>query len=370
MLSPRPDRRRRRTRGRGMSITLRRPTRVRVAPRLPWPWMKMATICKNRLWPRPGGIEKDLLFSPIAADTWGGATFLTGGERPPTGQGEDMENQQSRPLGTILWRRRWVIAAVTILAFAASLLVSFMTSPEVRGERADGQRAAVRRRRPVRDGDHPIRRRAARSRDRRRIADFPASRRTGEAAAGLAAVGRRAAQHGIGQAGDRLQHHHRQGRGARPHRSGRAGRRVRQADHPDQARGRQACGRERPQGPRSATRPHDGRGPRLDRGQEPPNARGAAQDTRGAADRRLLALAAGAGSDWRRRRPVLSATAPPASRSVSCSASSSPSATTASTGASRNRRTSSASSGCRRLPSFPTRGHKARRKRGTKETTA
>jgi capsular exopolysaccharide synthesis family protein len=40
-----------------------------------------------------------------------------------------MENQQSRPLGTILWRRRWIIAAVTILALAASLLVSFATSP-------------------------------------------------------------------------------------------------------------------------------------------------------------------------------------------------------------------------------------------------
>ena len=40
-----------------------------------------------------------------------------------------MENQQSRPLGTILWRRRWIIAAVTVLAFAASLLVSFSTSP-------------------------------------------------------------------------------------------------------------------------------------------------------------------------------------------------------------------------------------------------
>jgi capsular exopolysaccharide synthesis family protein len=43
------------------------------------------------------------------------------------GSGRNMDNQQSRPLGTILWRRRWVILVTTVLALGTSLLVSFST---------------------------------------------------------------------------------------------------------------------------------------------------------------------------------------------------------------------------------------------------
>jgi Mrp family chromosome partitioning ATPase/capsular polysaccharide biosynthesis protein len=41
-----------------------------------------------------------------------------------------MESQESRSLGTILWRRKWTVIATIVLALGASIAVSLMTTPK------------------------------------------------------------------------------------------------------------------------------------------------------------------------------------------------------------------------------------------------
>jgi capsular exopolysaccharide synthesis family protein len=41
-----------------------------------------------------------------------------------------MDSQESRSLGSILWRRKWIIPATMVLALACSLVVSLMTTPK------------------------------------------------------------------------------------------------------------------------------------------------------------------------------------------------------------------------------------------------
>ena len=43
-----------------------------------------------------------------------------------------MESQHSLSLGTVLWRRKWIVVIVVLLAFGASLIVSFTTTPQYR----------------------------------------------------------------------------------------------------------------------------------------------------------------------------------------------------------------------------------------------
>jgi Mrp family chromosome partitioning ATPase len=45
-----------------------------------------------------------------------------------------MENQESRSLVTVLWRRKWLIVATALVALAASVVVTLMRTPQYRAE--------------------------------------------------------------------------------------------------------------------------------------------------------------------------------------------------------------------------------------------
>ena len=46
--------------------------------------------------------------------------------------GRAMEQQERRPLGTILWRRKWVIILAAVLALGASIAISMVRTPQYR----------------------------------------------------------------------------------------------------------------------------------------------------------------------------------------------------------------------------------------------